>query len=222
MQPRPENCRRRCCHIDAHGGDACRAGHLIRTRTNHNWRDSQLWSAGVAVLRAAAVPWAWLHLDARVLGLGPCVRILLGSGHVGAAAIHRRAVDSAGYWDYDNGVYVWYAGYWGPAVGYYGGIDYGYGYTGDGYHGGYWNHGAFYYNRTVNTITTVNITSVYNQSVDEHFRDRHISYHGGRAEHEEAQRPPSCLRPVNAVRRPSARNNARCCWQKLTPLNAPA
>jgi WXXGXW repeat (2 copies) len=89
------------------------------------------------------------------------------------------ALWTPGYWDYDDGVYVWYAGYWGPAVGYYGGIDYGYGYTGEGYQGGYWNHGTFYYNRTVNTITTLNITNVYGQSVDEHFRDRHISYHGG-------------------------------------------
>ncbi|HXH48826.1 MAG TPA: hypothetical protein VNM47_05595 [Terriglobia bacterium] len=43
---------------------------------------------------------------------------------------------TAGYWDSDQGAYVRYAGYWGPAVGYYGGIDYGYGYTGDGYQGG--------------------------------------------------------------------------------------
>ena len=89
------------------------------------------------------------------------------------------ALWTPGYWDYDDGAYVWNAGYWGPAVGFYGDIDYGYGYTGDGYQGGYWNRGTFYYNRTVNNITTVNITNVYNQPVNEHFRDRHISYHGG-------------------------------------------
>ena len=89
------------------------------------------------------------------------------------------ALWTPGYWDYDDGMYVWYAGYWGPAVGYYGDIDYGYGYTGDGYHGGYWNHDRFYYNRTVNNIITENIPNVYSQPVDEHFRDRHISYHGG-------------------------------------------
>ncbi len=89
------------------------------------------------------------------------------------------ALWTPGYWDYDDGVYEWNGGYWGPAVGYYGDIDYGYGYTGDGYQGGYWNRGTFYYNRTVNNITTVNIRNVYNQPVDEHFRDRHISYHGG-------------------------------------------
>ena len=29
-----------------------------------------------------------------------------------------------------HGIYVWNAGYWGPRIGYYGGIDYGYGYVG--------------------------------------------------------------------------------------------
>jgi hypothetical protein len=29
-----------------------------------------------------------------------------------------------------DGVFVWYEGYRGPAVGFYGGIDYGFGYTG--------------------------------------------------------------------------------------------
>src|SRR5262249_48001376 len=33
-----------------------------------------------------------------------------------------------GYWGWRNGSYLWNAGYWGPTVGYYGGINYGYGY----------------------------------------------------------------------------------------------
>ena len=37
------------------------------------------------------------------------------------------------YWQYDSGRYRWYAGYWGPHVGFYGGIDYGFGYPGSGY-----------------------------------------------------------------------------------------
>ena len=43
---------------------------------------------------------------------------------------------------------IFHEGYWGPHVGFYGGIDYGFGYTGAGYAGGYWNNGAFYYNRS--------------------------------------------------------------------------
>ena len=34
-----------------------------------------------------------------------------------------------GYWGWGNGAYVWNAGYWGPTVGFYGGIDYGFGYV---------------------------------------------------------------------------------------------
>jgi len=34
--------------------------------------------------------------------------------------------------------YVFHVGYWGPVVGFYGGIDYGYGYVGRGYYGGRW------------------------------------------------------------------------------------
>lgn len=74
---------------------------------------------------------------------------------------------------------LWTPGYWGPAVGYYGDIDSGYGYTGDGYRGGYWNVRHFYYNRTVNNTLFLNITCIHNMAVDEHFRERHTSFHGG-------------------------------------------
>src|SRR5215470_14230824 len=45
-----------------------------------------------------------------------------------------------GYWGWSNGVYVFNEGYWGPHVGFYGGVAYGFGYTGVGYEGGYWNN----------------------------------------------------------------------------------
>jgi hypothetical protein len=48
-----------------------------------------------------------------------------------------------GYWGWAGGAYVWHAGYWGPHVGFYGGINYGFGYGGVGFHGGYWNGGRF-------------------------------------------------------------------------------
>src|SRR5579862_5328440 len=85
-----------------------------------------------------------------------------------------------GYWGFDNDVYVFYAGYWGPHCGYYGGINYGFGYTGDGYEGGYWNNGAFFYNRSVNNITNVNITNVYNKTVVvNNTTINNVSYVGG-------------------------------------------
>jgi hypothetical protein len=48
-----------------------------------------------------------------------------------------------GYWGWVGGAYVWHAGYWGPHVGFYGGINYGYGYSGVGFHGGSWVGGRF-------------------------------------------------------------------------------
>ncbi len=57
-----------------------------------------------------------------------------------------------GYWGWNNGRYGWYAGYWGRSVGYYGGINYGYGYYGSGYRGGRWNGNSFQYNRSVTNV----------------------------------------------------------------------
>jgi hypothetical protein len=70
-----------------------------------------------------------------------------------------------GYWGWNNDVFIWYDGYWGPAVGYYGGINYGFGYTGHGYYGGHWRGSAFYYNRTVNNINVTNVTTHYSTAV---------------------------------------------------------
>src|SRR5580658_8923520 len=43
------------------------------------------------------------------------------------------ALWTPGYWGWGAGVYLWHAGYWGPHVGFYGGINYGFGYIGVGY-----------------------------------------------------------------------------------------
>jgi len=66
-----------------------------------------------------------------------------------------------GYWGWNNGVYLFSAGYWGPQVGYYGGIDYGYGYGGSGYQGGEWHGRDFTYNRAVNNFGGVHVTHTY-------------------------------------------------------------
>jgi WXXGXW repeat (2 copies) len=62
------------------------------------------------------------------------------------------ALWTPGYWGYGNGGYFWNAGYWGPTIGYYGGINYGFGYFGTGFYGGYWGGGHFWYNRAYNNI----------------------------------------------------------------------
>ena len=80
------------------------------------------------------------------------------------------------YWGWYNGAYVFYDGYWGPEIGFYGGIDYGFGYFGEGFVGGRWEGGHFFYNREV--MNVVNIHNVYNERV-EHNVVNHVSYNGG-------------------------------------------
>lgn len=86
-----------------------------------------------------------------------------------------------GYWGFVGGVYVWNPGYWGPHVGFYGGINYGFGYGGVGFVGGYWRGGSFFYNRAV---TNVNVTVIRNTYVNNTVVNRtvvnRVSYNGGR------------------------------------------
>ncbi len=84
---------------------------------------------------------------ARAIGPGR-IGLLLGAGHLGAAPSDG-LLWTPGYWGWNNGLYLWNAGYWGPHVGFYGGVNYGFGYTGVGFAGGYWHGGAFFYNRAV-------------------------------------------------------------------------
>jgi WXXGXW repeat (2 copies) len=82
-----------------------------------------------------------------------------------------------GYWGWRSGIYAWNAGYWGPTVGFYGGVNYGFGYGGVGFAGGEWRGGVFAYNRSVNNFGTVNITNVYNKTVI--VNNNHVAFNGG-------------------------------------------
>jgi WXXGXW repeat (2 copies) len=84
-----------------------------------------------------------------------------------------------GYWGWQDGNYGFNEGYWGQQVGFYGGVDYGYGYGGDGYEGGYWNNGVFAYNRTVNNFGGVAITNVYSKTVIINNNASRASFNGG-------------------------------------------
>jgi hypothetical protein len=66
-----------------------------------------------------------------------------------------------GYWGYSGGRYAFYDGYWGSRVGYYGGINYGYGYFGRGYYGGEWVGSTFRYNTAVTRVNTTVIKNTY-------------------------------------------------------------
>lgn len=83
-----------------------------------------------------------------------------------------------GYWGWSDGYYVWHAGYWGPHIGFYGGINYGCGYTGSGYWGGHWDHGAFFYNTAVSHVNTTIIHNTYN-TVIVNKTVQNVSFNGG-------------------------------------------
>ena len=79
-------------------------------------------------------------------------------------APYEGALWTPGYWGWGGGLYFWNAGYWGRRVGYYGGINYGFGYFGTGFYGGYWNGGHFFYNGVYNHLGG-GIHNIYNRSV---------------------------------------------------------
>lgn len=68
-----------------------------------------------------------------------------------------------GYWGYEGGFYVWHAGYWARHVGFYGGVDYGFGYPGIGFVGGLWVGSVYRYNTAV---VNVNRTVIHNTYID--------------------------------------------------------
>jgi hypothetical protein len=82
------------------------------------------------------------------------------------------------FWGWEGGVFLFHEGYWGPHVGFYGGINYGFGYFGDGFEGGRWDHDHFFYNRSVTNINVTNIHNVYNETVVNRTENR-VSYNGG-------------------------------------------
>ncbi len=83
-----------------------------------------------------------------------------------------------GYWGYSDGLYAFNAGYWGPTVGFYGGVNYGFGYGGSGFDGGRWQGGHFAYNTAVSHVNTSVIHNTYNQAVANHGNNR-TSFNGG-------------------------------------------
>ena len=77
-----------------------------------------------------------------------------------------------GYWAYNGSNYFFNNGYWGPTVGFYGGVNYGYGYGGHGYYGGRWVGNTFRYNRAV---TRVNTTVIHNTYVNRQVVNKTVS-----------------------------------------------
>jgi len=85
-----------------------------------------------------------------------------------------------GYWGWSNGYYQWNPGYWANTVGFYGGINYGYGYFGNGYVGGGWQGNQFRYNTAVTNVNTGFVHNVYSNSFQRanNFGNR-VAFNGG-------------------------------------------
>ena len=83
-----------------------------------------------------------------------------------------------GWWGWEGAAFNFHEGYWGPHVGFYGGINYGFGYFGNGFEGGRWDHDHFFYNRSVTNVNVTVIHNVYNTTVINRTENR-ISFNGG-------------------------------------------
>jgi hypothetical protein len=93
------------------------------------------------------------------------------------------------WWGWGGDRFIFHEGYWGPQVGFYGGIAYGYGYFGHGYEGGRWEGNEFYYNRTVNNVNVTNVRNVYNTTVINNNTVNRVSYNGGNGGINDRPRP---------------------------------
>lgn len=82
-----------------------------------------------------------------------------------------------GYWGWDGDYFEFHSGYWGTHVGFYGGINYGYGYGGSGFDGGYWQGRNYYYNRSVTNVNVTRVTYVYNRTVIVN-NNTYVAYNG--------------------------------------------
>ena len=87
------------------------------------------------------------------------------------------------YWGFEGGHYLFHEGYWGEHVGYYGGVNYGFGFMGIGFAGGEWRGGHFAYNTAVVRVNTtvihntyINETVVHNTTI---INNNHVAYSGG-------------------------------------------
>jgi hypothetical protein len=110
-----------------------------------------------------------------------------------------------GYWAFENGGYLWNEGYWGSEVGFYGGVDYGFGYLGVGFVGGMWAGNVFRYNTAVMHVDTAVVHNVYvDRNVTRNETSRRASFNG----------------PGGVTRRPTAHEEAAMHARHIPPTTA--
>jgi len=97
------------------------------------------------------------------------------------------------WWGWEDGAFIFHDGFWATQVGWYGGINYGFGYWGHGFWGGRWDHDRFYYNTAVVNVNTTIIRNVYvDKTVINNVtivNNNHVSYNGGEGGIRERPRP---------------------------------
>ena len=129
------------------------------------------------------------------------------------------------YWGSAGTVFVFHPGHWGSTVGFYGGVNYGYGYFGNGYTGGHWIGNSFAYNSAINHLNPAVAHHTYAESVPNQGSRGVFSYtggpRGGAATHTVSQHqllPRAVNKPATTttVQRPSEPA------PKPTELNRPA
>ncbi len=122
-----------------------------------------------------------------------------------------------GYWGFAGGLYGWHAGYWGPHVGFYGGINYGFGYGGVGFFGGEWRGGRFAYNTAVTNVNTSVVRNVYvSRTVINNTTVNRVSFNGAggvmaqpRAEDQAAMREQHLEPTANQISHEQAMSHDR-------------
>ena len=107
-----------------------------------------------------------------------------------------------GYWDFEDSYYVFHRGYWGPHIGYYGGINYGFGYFGAGFVGGHWVGNSFAYNGTVSNVHARVVHNIYSAAVYRGPAGNRVSFNG--RPRGTTARPPTQLQRQDALPVPPA------------------
>jgi len=124
-----------------------------------------------------------------------------------------------GYWGYAGGAYGWHGGYWGPHVGFYGGVNYGFGFGGVGFVGGEWRGGAFAYNSAVANFGSVHVTNVYeNRTIvtqNTVVNVNHTSFNGGAGI--QAQASASEMPTSTILKPPLVRCSIRTSPRRIVP-----
>lgn len=82
------------------------------------------------------------------------------------------------YWGFNDGVYLFHRGYWARHVGFYGGINYGFGYPGYGFYGGMWRGRVFRYNTAAFRVNRAVVRNVYVNRVNFRPTDSRASFNG--------------------------------------------